>query len=106
MASYVVCMRLEAVNGVSYLTGQQQLVGVSADLAVARQALRRAAPPDRFEAVLAEVTRIRTEGSVSLLQAMYAVIGKLADGWSPALASPTKAGPAVQAASPVARTGW
>ena len=79
-------MRLEPVNGVSYLTGRQQLVGVSADLAVARKTLRQVAPPDRFDAVLAEVARMRTEGSVSLLDAMYAVIRKLADGWSPALA--------------------
>lgn len=97
-------MRLEPVNGVSYLTGQQQLVGVSADLAVARQALRRAAPPDRFEAVLAEVRRIRTEGSVSLLAAMYAVIGKLADGWSPAISSPVKTTSGAQAVGPVGRT--
>jgi hypothetical protein len=78
-------MRLEPVNGVSFVTGQQQLVGVSADLAVARKTLKLASPPDRFDAVLAEVSRLRTEGSVSLLEAMYAVIGKLADGWAPAL---------------------
>ena len=79
-------MRLEPVNGVSYLTGRQQLVGVSADLAVARKTLKLASPPDRFDAVLAEVARLRTEGSVTLLEAMYAVVRKLADGWTPALA--------------------
>ncbi len=83
--SYVFGMRLEPVNGVSYLTGRQQLVGVSADLAQARMMLKQVAPADRWDAVLAEVSRIRTEGSVSLLEAMRAVHQKLADGWSPAL---------------------
>ena len=70
----------------SYLTGKQQLVGVSAELAAARSALKQAAPADRFDAVLAEVSRVRTEGSVSMLEAMHAVIRKMAEGWTPALA--------------------
>ncbi len=78
-------MRLELVNGVSYLTGTQQLVGVSAEIASARRMLKLAAPPDRFDAVLAEVARIRTEGSVSLIEAMHAVVKAMANGWTPAL---------------------
>ena len=78
-------MRLEPVNGVSYLTGTQQLVGVSAEIAQARRMLKLAAPPDRFDAVLAEVARIRTEGSVSLIEAMHAVVKAMANGWVPAL---------------------
>ena len=61
-------MRLEPVNGVSFLTGQQQLVGVSAELAVARKTLKLASPPDRFDAVLAEVPpdfKERVAGSVN-----------------------------------------
>ena len=79
-------MRLEPVNGVSYVTGRQQLVGVSAEIAQARKALRVAAGPDRWEAALAEVHRMRTEGSVTLIEALYRVYDNLAAGWTPAVA--------------------
>jgi len=78
-------MRLEPVNGVSYVTGRQQLAGVSQEIAHARKMLKLASPPDRFDAVLAEVGRIRAEGSVSLIEAMHAVYRNMANGWVPAL---------------------
>ncbi len=78
--------RLEPVNGVSFVTGRQQLVGVSAEIASARRTLRLATPPDRWDAVLAEVARIRSEGTVSLVEAMQAVYRNMANGWVPALA--------------------
>ncbi len=84
--SYVWFMRLEPVNGVSYLTGKQQFVGVSAEIASARRMLKMAAPPDRLDAVLVEVARIRTEGSVTLVEAMHVVYQAMANGWAPALA--------------------
>ena len=79
-------MRLEPVNGVSYVTGRQQLVGVSAEIAQARKALRVSAGPDRWDAALAEVQRMRTEGSVTLIEALYRVYDNLAAGWTPAAA--------------------
>ena len=60
-----------------------QLVGVSAQLADSRKQLRRAAPPDRWDAVQAEVRRLQLEQGMSPLAALQAVYAKLASGWVP-----------------------
>jgi hypothetical protein len=57
--------------------------GVSAALADARAKLREAAPADRWDAVLSEVSRIQMERKTSMLDAMHVVLGKLAAGWTP-----------------------
>jgi hypothetical protein len=57
--------------------------GVSAALADARAKLREAAPPNRWDAVLSEVSRIQIEQKTSMLDAMHVVLGKLAAGWTP-----------------------
>jgi hypothetical protein len=57
--------------------------GVSAALADARAKLRDAAPPDRWDAVLSEVSRIQVERKTSMLDAMHVVLGRLAAGWTP-----------------------
>lgn len=57
--------------------------GVSAQLADARAKLREAAPVDRWDAVLSEVSRIQVERKTSMLDAMHVVLGRLAAGWTP-----------------------
>jgi len=57
--------------------------GVSAQLAETRAKLREAAPPDRWNAVMEEVTRVQVDQSASMLQAMQIVLRKIAGGWVP-----------------------
>jgi hypothetical protein len=57
--------------------------GVTAALADARAKLREAAPPNRWDAVLSEVSRIQVERKTSVLDAMHVVLAKLAAGWTP-----------------------
>jgi hypothetical protein len=57
--------------------------GVSAAIADARAKLRAATPPDRWDAVMAEVTRVQVDQSASMLQAMQIVLRKMAGGWTP-----------------------
>lgn len=57
--------------------------GVSAALADARAKLREAAPPDRWDAVLSEVSRVQLERKTSVLAAMHVVLARLAAGWTP-----------------------
>ena len=57
--------------------------GVSAALADARAKLREAAPPDRWDAVMDEVTRVQIDQSASMLEAMQIVLRKIAGGWIP-----------------------
>jgi hypothetical protein len=59
-------------------------MGLSAELAAARSALRAAAPDSQWAAVLAEVQRVQTEGGLSPLAALHAVYAKVAAGWTPA----------------------
>jgi hypothetical protein len=47
--------------------------------------LREAAPPDRWDAVQAEVHRLQLEQGMSPLAALQAVYAKLAAGWVPPL---------------------
>jgi hypothetical protein len=60
-----------------------QPLGVSAQLADSRAKLRDAAPPDRWDAVMDEVSRVQVDQSASLLEAMQIVLRKLASGWTP-----------------------
>jgi hypothetical protein len=60
-------------------------LGVTAQLAEARARLRAVTPPAAWEAVLAEVQRVRTERSVTLLAAMRLVHDRVAAGWVPYL---------------------
>ena len=60
-----------------------QPMGVSAQLADARAKLKDAAPPDRWDAVMDEVSRVQIDQSASMLEAMQIVLRKLAGGWIP-----------------------
>jgi hypothetical protein len=79
-------MESDAVRGVPSPRRPLQLVGVTAELAEARTKLRVAAPPDRWDAVLAEVSRLQLEQSMPPLAALQAVYAKLASGWVPPVA--------------------
>ena len=57
--------------------------GVSAALAEVRAKLREAAPPDRWDAVMEEVTKVQVDQSASMLEAMQIVLRKVAGGWTP-----------------------
>ncbi len=56
---------------------------MSAALADARAKLREAAPPDQWDAVLNEVSRVQLERKTSMLEAMHVVLARLAAGWTP-----------------------
>jgi hypothetical protein len=60
-----------------------QPTGVTAELAETRTKLRQAAPPDRWDAVQAEVSRLQLEQGMSPLAALQAVYARLAAGWVP-----------------------
>jgi hypothetical protein len=62
-----------------------QPVGVTAELADTRKRLRNSVPPDQWEAVLAEVSRLQFEQKMPPLAALQAVYAKLASGWLPTL---------------------
>jgi hypothetical protein len=57
--------------------------GVSAQLAEARAKLREATPPDRWNAVMDEVTKVQVDRSASMLEAMQIVLRRMAAGWLP-----------------------
>jgi hypothetical protein len=58
-------------------------MGVTAQLADARARLRAVTPPAAWDAVLAEVQRVRAERSLTLLGAMQQVHDRVAAGWLP-----------------------
>ena len=76
-------MEVEAVSAVPTPRRPVQPVGVTAELAQARTKLRQAAPPDRWDAVQAEVHRLQFDQGMSPLAALQAVYAKLAAGWVP-----------------------
>jgi hypothetical protein len=79
-------MEVDPVGGVSSGSRRPvQPMGVSAQLADSRKRLREAAPPDRWDAVQAEVHRLQLEQGMSPLAALQAVYAKLAAGWVPPL---------------------
>ena len=58
-------------------------MGVTAQLADARAALRAVTPAAAWEAVLEEVQRVRAQRSLTLLAAMHQVRNRVAAGWLP-----------------------
>ena len=76
-------MEVEPIGALPTPRGPVQPVGVTAELAETRTKLREAAPPDRWEAVQAEVHRLQFEQGMSPLAALQAVYAKLASGWVP-----------------------
>lgn len=76
-------MDVRAVSRGRPTTGGPQPMGVSAQLADARARLRALTPPGSLDAVMAEVERVRTKRSLSLLAALQLVHAKLAAGWLP-----------------------
>jgi hypothetical protein len=78
-------MEFEAIGSASPAPMRPiQPSGVTAELAQARARLRESAPPDRWEAVVAEVRRLQAEEGLSPLRALQAVQSRLAAGWVPA----------------------
>jgi hypothetical protein len=76
-------MEVEGVGAVPSPRRPLQPTGVTAELAQTRTKLRQAAPPDRWDAVQAEVHRLQFEQRMSPLAALQAVYAKLASGWVP-----------------------
>ena len=76
-------MEVDAVGAVPSPRRPLQPTGVTAELAQTRTKLRQAAPPDRWDAVQAEVHRLQFEQRMSPLAALQAVYAKLASGWVP-----------------------
>lgn len=58
-------------------------MGMTAQLADARSRLRRSAPAEHWQGVLAEVSRLQFQEKMSPLAALQAVYAKLASGWLP-----------------------
>lgn len=58
-------------------------MGISAQLADARAALRTATPAGYWDDVLVEVKRLQVERGISLLSALRIVYDKLISGWVP-----------------------
>ena len=58
-------------------------MGISAQLADARAALRHAAPAGSWDDVLDEVKRLQAERGITLLSALRIVYDKLISGWVP-----------------------
>ena len=80
-------MDVEAVGSAPSPRRPLEPIGATAELAEARKQLREAAPPDRWEAVTAEVSRLQYEQHMSPLAALKTVYAKLASGWVPPLVS-------------------
>jgi hypothetical protein len=77
-------MEVEAVGAVpSSPRRPVQPFGVTAELAGTRTKLREATPPDRWDAVQAEVHRLQFEQGMSPLAALQAVYARIASGWVP-----------------------
>lgn len=76
-------MEVEAVGAVPSPRRPVQPFGVTAELAGTRTKLREAAPPDRWDAVQAEVHRLQFEQGMSPLAALQAVYARIASGWVP-----------------------
>ena len=76
-------MEIDAVGAVPSPRRPVQAIGVSAELAETRARVRAATPPGRWDAVLAEVSRLQAQESMSPLAALQAVYAELASGWLP-----------------------
>ena len=76
-------MEVEAIGNVPSPRRAVQVVGVTAELAAARAMLREITPEGHWDAVLAEVDRLRYEEHLFPLAALQAVYARLASGWVP-----------------------
>jgi predicted AAA+ superfamily ATPase len=76
-------MEIDAVGAIPSPRRPVELVGVTAELAEARTKLREAAPSGRWDAVVAEVSRLQYEQKMSPLAALRTVHAMLASGWVP-----------------------
>ena len=76
-------MEVEGVGAIPSPRRPVQPTGVTAELAETRAKVRRAAPPNRWAAVQAEISRLQLEQGLSPLAALQAVHAKLASGWVP-----------------------
>ena len=77
-------MEIEALGTVTSAPRRPlQPLGITAELAEQRAALRQAAPPGRWDAVQAEVHRMQFDQGMSPLAALQAVYARLASGWVP-----------------------
>ncbi len=78
-------MEFEGVSSAPSVPRPPRPMGVTAELAEARTKLRTAARSEHWDAILAEVSRLQREQSMSPLAALHAVHAKLASGWVPQL---------------------
>jgi hypothetical protein len=76
-------MEVEAVGSIPTPRRPVQPTGVTAEIAEARTKLREAAPSGKWDAVLAEVSRLQMQEHLSPLEALRAVYARLAAGWVP-----------------------
>ena len=77
-------MEVEPVaSAVSAVRTPAQPMGITAQLADARSRLRKFAPAEHWQGVLAEVSRLQFQEKMSPLAALQAVYAKLASGWLP-----------------------
>lgn len=77
-------MRVEPITGTAFFGPDQCLTGVSHALAEARRTFRAAAPELSWPAVTAEAARVRAQESMTLLEALRVVYGRLTTGaWAP-----------------------
>ena len=76
-------MEVEAVGSIPTPRRPVQPTGVTAEIAEARTKLREAAPSGKWDAVLAEVSRLQMQEHLSPLEALQAVYARLAAGWVP-----------------------
>ena len=74
---------VSAVAGSTPAASAARPVGVTAQLAEARNMLRAAVPADSWDAVLAEVQRLQNDRGIPLLAALHAVYARIAAGWMP-----------------------
>jgi hypothetical protein len=76
-------MEVEPVGRMPLPASSAQPMGISAELAETRARLRDAVPPERWDGVMAEVQRLQVHEGKPLLEAMRAVLARLAAGWLP-----------------------
>ncbi len=73
-------MRVEALAARSFVGPERCLTGVSAALAEARKVLREVAPQVSWSDVTAEAHALRARQPMTLLEAIYVVFDRMAEG--------------------------
>jgi hypothetical protein len=79
----LLAMDVERVGSIPSPRQPVQTVTVPAEVAAAWAELRRVAPEGQWDAVLAEIDRLRFDQGLLPLAAVQAVQAKLAAGWRP-----------------------